>query len=115
MPAVLRKVMSGHVPSAVLRAVAVHRIADHRADGPRTPGGSAAELTLALRDGRSPFELAYRGLPFEHQHKSPEDRAVFDALTVVEGRERAAAESGELPARAGFRPHRIRPTPAPPS
>ncbi|MEU3405074.1 methyltransferase [Streptomyces sp. NPDC006670] len=142
-PPVLHEVMFGHVHAAALRAVAVHRIADHLADGPRTPeelGGlsgtdagalrrvlrllavrglfhedergrfrlepagqplrtdvahsqhpgvlmitdpmmvrSAAELSGTLRGGRSSFELAYGTPFFEHLHKSPQDRGVFDA------------------------------------
>ncbi|MEW1638443.1 methyltransferase [Streptomyces sp. NPDC093801] len=79
-PAVLHDVMFGHVHSAALRAVAVHRIADHLADGPRTPvelagltGTDAAALRRVLRllavrglfheDARGRFRLEPAGQP----------------------------------------------------
>lgn len=151
-PPALNEVMFGHITSAALRAVAVHRIPDHLADGPRTPEElaalsgtdssalrrllrllavrglfhedergrfrlepagrplrtdvedsqhagvlmitdpmftrSAAELPQTLRGGRSSFELAYGSPFFEHLHKSPEDRAVFDTgMASLSGRE----------------------------
>ncbi|MEU8438382.1 methyltransferase [Streptomyces sp. NPDC029216] len=67
-PPVLHDVMFGHVRSAALRAVAVHRIPDHLADGPRTAeelaalsGTDAAVLRRVLR------LLAGRGLFHEDE------------------------------------------------
>ncbi len=67
-PPVLHDVMFGHVHSAALRAVAVHRIADHLADGPRTPeelGGLSGTDPMALR--RVLRLLAVRGLFHEDE------------------------------------------------
>ncbi|MFH7595637.1 methyltransferase [Streptomyces racemochromogenes] len=79
-PPALHEVMFGHVHSAALRAVAVHRIPDHLADGPRTPeelasltGTDAAALRRVLRllavlglfheDERGRFRLEAAGRP----------------------------------------------------
>lgn len=79
-PSVLHDVMYGHIHSAALRAVAVHRVADHLADGPRTPaelaartGTDASALRRVLRllavrglfheDERGAFRLAEAGRP----------------------------------------------------
>lgn len=62
-PSPLHDLMYGHVNSAALRAVAVHRIADHLADGPRTAEELAARTGThgpALR--RILRLLATRGL-----------------------------------------------------
>ncbi|MFJ6795100.1 methyltransferase [Streptomyces sp. NPDC091268] len=80
MPSALHDLMFGHIHSAALRAVAVHRIPDHLADGPRTPeelasrtGTDAGALRRVMRllasrgvfreDDRGAFRLEELGQP----------------------------------------------------
>jgi hypothetical protein len=103
MSSPLNDLMFGHIHSAALRAVAVHRVADHLADGPRTAedlarrtGTHGPSLRRVLRllavkglfreNGQGAFELTESGQPLRSDVPGSQQPAVMMITDTMMGR-----------------------------